>query len=104
MRTVHCPLGYRLFQEQRAPSLHHGRSVAHRGRYLMRCFQDRDFFQSRLVAGHSSVVNSRPNLATFSSVLFVSLAFSPCPDANGGIDLLVIGSSECSSLHLPQVN
>ena len=45
----------------------------------------------------------RPDLATPSSVLLVLLAFSPCPD-NGGIDLLVIGSSECLSSRLPWAN
>ena len=67
-------------------------------------FQDHDFFQSGLAAGHSRVVSARLDLVTLSSVLLVPLAFSPCLDANGGIDLLAIGSSECSSLGLPRVN
>ena len=104
LRIVHRPLGYRRRQEQRAPSLYHRRSTAHRDHYLVRFFQDRDFFQSGLATNHSRVVSARPDLATLSSVLLVPLVFSPCPDANGGIDLLAIGSSECSSLGLPRVN
>ena len=56
-------------------------------------FQDHNFFQSRLAAGHSRVVSARPGLATLSSVLLIPLSFSLCPDANGGISLLTIGSS-----------
>ena len=53
---------------------------------------------------HSRVISARLDLATLLSILLISLAFSPCPDANGGIGLLLIGSSERSSLHLPRVN
>ena len=56
------------------------------------------FFQFGLAASHSCHVCAQPNLVTLSSVLLVSLAFSPCPNANGGIGLLATGSSECSSL------
>ena len=98
LRTAHRPLGYRGHQEQRAPSLYYKQSVTHRGRYLMSLC---DFFRSRLAAGHSQAVRARPDLATLSFSLLVPLAFSPCPDVNGGIGLLAIGSSECSSLHLP---
>ena len=101
LRTTHRPLGYRRCQEQRAASLYHGRSVTHRGHYLMRLC---DFFQSRFTAGHPRAVSSCSGLATLLSVLFVPLAFSPCTDANGGIGLLEIGSSKCSSLRLPWVN
>ena len=51
--------------------------------------------------GHSHAISAWPDLATPSYVLLVSLAFSPCLDANGGSDLLEIGSSECSSSRLP---
>ena len=70
----------------------------------MSLFQNHDFFQSRPATGHSQVVNAQPDSATFSFVLLVPLAFSPCPDANGGIGLLAIGSSECLLLQLPQAN
>ena len=101
LRTAHRPLGYRRCQEERAASLYHGRSVTHRDHYLM-CLCE--FFQSRLTASHPRAVNSCPSLETLLPVLLVPLAFSPCPDANGGIGLLAIGSSKCSSLRLPWVN
>ena len=72
----------------------------HRCRYLARLFQDRDFFQSGPATGHSHVISAQPDPTTLSSVLLVPLAFSPCPEANGETNLLVIGSSECSSLQL----
>ena len=97
LRTAHRPLGHRRCQEQQALSLYQRRSVAHRGRYLTRLFQDRGFFQSGPATGHSRFVSAQPDLATPSSVLFVPLAFSPCPESNGGIDLLTIGRSECLS-------
>ena len=76
----------------------------HHDCYLLHLFQDHDFFRSGLVVGHSCVVSARLDLTTLSSVLLFPLAFSPCSDANRGISLLVIGSSECSSLRLPRVN
>ena len=60
----------------------------HHSLYLAHLYQDRDFFQSGPAAGHSHAVSARPNLATPSSILLVPLAFSPCPESNGGIDLL----------------
>ena len=101
---VHRPLGYQSHQEQRAHSLYHGQSTAHRGRYLLRLFQDRNFCRFGPVTGHSRIVSAKPDLTTLSSVLLVPLAFSPCLDASGGIDLLAIGSSECSSSRLPRAN
>ena len=76
----------------------------HRGRYLTCLFQDREFCQSKPTTGHSHVVSARHYLATPSSILLVPLAFFSCPDANGGIDLLVIGSLECSLSRLPRAN
>ena len=74
------------------------RAISCTSRQLSRClFQDLDFFQ-----GHSHSVSTQPDLTTLSSILLVPLAFSPCPDDNGGNDLLEIGSSKCSSLRLPQ--
>ena len=78
------------------------RGAAHRDRYLARLFQDRNFCQFGPVTSHSHTVSARPDFATPSSVLFVPLSFSPCPDVNRRIDLLVIGSSECSSSRLPR--
>ena len=101
MRKQAARLGYRRPQKQWAPSLCHGRSAAHRSRYLTHIFQDRDFFLSRPTTGHSRVISAQLDLATLSFVLFVPLTFSPCPDAHGGIDLLATGSSKCSSLQLP---
>ena len=87
MRTTHRPLGYRCRQEQWAPSLYYRRSVAHRDRYLVRLS---DFFRSRLAVGHSRSVTARLDLATLSSVLLVSLAFSLCPYGSWFIRTLVI--------------
>ena len=76
----------------------------HRSCCPARLFQDHDFFQSRLTTGHSRVVSAQASLATLSFVLLVPLAFFPCPNANGRLGLLVIGSLKCSSLRLPRVN
>ena len=73
----------------------------HRDSYHVRLFQDHDFFQYGHAVGHSRVINARLDLATLSSVFLVPLTFSPCPDANGGIGLLTIGSSGCLTLRLP---
>ena len=78
--------------------------MAHRGRYLTHLFQDWDFFQFGHATGRSHAVSARPNPTTLSSILLIPLAFSPCPDANGGIDLLEIGSSKLSSSRLPWAN
>ena len=63
-----------------------------------------DLFRFGLAIDHSRVVSAKPNPATLSYVLLVPFAFSPCPEANGGIGFLEIGSPECSSLCLPQVD
>ena len=100
--TTHRLLRYRCCHEQHAPSLYHKRSVVHHNSYLTHLFQDRGFFQSGPRTGRSRVVSAQPDLATPSSVLLVPLAFSPCPNIEGGIDLLAIGSSECLSSQLPR--
>ena len=53
--------------------------------------------------GHSYALSARLDVATPSSVLLVPLTFSPCLNANRGIDLLEIGSLECSLSRLPRV-
>ena len=50
------------------------------------------------MAGHSHAANDQHDLTTPSSVVLVPPAFSPCPDVNGGLDLLAIGSLECLTL------
>ena len=44
------------------------------------------------------------DFATPTSFLLVLLAFSPCHDANGRIDFLMIGSLGCMTLRLPRTN
>ena len=102
LRLVHRLLGCQCRQEEWAPSLYCEQLIAHRDHYLMLFFQDHEFFQSGPATSHSHAVSASPNPATLSYVSFVPLAFSPCPDAKGGIDLLAIGSSECSSSRLPR--
>ena len=55
--------------------------------HLVHFFQDRDFSLSRLITGHSPIASVRRGLTT-PYVLLASPVSSPCPDANGGIDLL----------------
>ena len=62
------------------------------------------FFLSGSATGHSLAVSVRRDLATLSSILLASHISSPCPDANGGIDLLAIRSSDCLTLRLPRAN
>ena len=66
--------------------------------YLARLFQDRRFFQSGSATGHSHTVSIRPDLVTPLSVFLIPPVSSPCLDANGGIDLLEIGSSDWLTL------
>ena len=63
-------------------------------RYLVHLFQDRNFSLSGPATGHSLAASVRHGLAAPSSVLLAPLVSSPCPDTNGGIDLLAISSSE----------
>ena len=62
------------------------------------------FFLPGPATGHSRVASVQRNLATPTSISPAPLVSSPSPDANGGIDLLVIESSDCSALHLSRTN
>ena len=73
-------------------------------RYLVHLFQDRNFSLSRPVTGHSPAVSVRHSLAAPLFALLVPLISSPCPNANGGIDPLAIGSSDWLTLRLPRTN
>ena len=64
-------------------------------RYLVHLFQDRGFSLSGPTTSHSRVASFRHGLAAPSSVFLAPPVSSSCPNANGGIDLLAIGSSEC---------
>ena len=68
--------------------------------YLVHLFQDRNFFLSRPTTGYSHAASVQHDLTTLSSVLLVPPVFSPSPNANGGIDLLAIGSSDGLTLRL----
>ena len=61
-------------------------------------FQDRDFSLFGPATSHSPVASVRCGLVAPSSVLFAPLVSSPCPDANRGIDLLAIESSDLLTL------
>ena len=61
-------------------------------------------FQSRPVTSQSHAASVQVVPTTSSSILLVPLAFSPILDANGGTDLLAIGSLDCLPLRLPQTN
>ena len=104
LKTDPRPLGYCSRLEQRALFPYRWRSVVHCGHHLMPPFRYHDFFQFEPATGHSHAISTRSDLETPSFFLLVLLAFSLCPDANGGINLLVIGLSECSSLWLPRAN
>ena len=54
----------------------------------------------------SRMIGSFPlcDLITPSSVLLAHSISSPCPDVNGGIDPLAIGSSDWLILRLPRTN
>ena len=104
LRTTHHLLGYRRHQEQRAPSLYCKRLDAQLDRYLIHLFQDHNFFLSVPATGHSHAASIQHDLATSSFVLLVPPVFSPSSDANEGIDLLAISSSNGLTLRLPQTN
>ena len=59
-----------------------------------------DFLLSESVTGHSLTISVQHDFATPSSFLLVPPAFSPCLDANGGTDILLIGSPGCLTLQL----
>ena len=62
------------------------------------------FFLPKPATGHSRIVSFQRNLATPASVLPAPLVSSPSLDANGGTDLLMIRSPDCSPSRLPRVN
>ena len=101
-RTTHHLLGYRHCQRQWASSFYCERLDAQFDRYLINLFQDHGFSLSRLATGHSPTTNVQRGLAAPSFVLLALPFSSPCPNVNGGIDLLTIGSLECLTLRLPQ--
>ena len=70
----------------------------------MHLFQDRGFSLSGPLTSHSPTASIRCGLAAPSSVLLAPPVSSPCPDANGGIDPLVIGSLDWLTLWLPRMN
>ena len=73
-----------------APSPYCVLSDAQLNHYLVHLFQCHDFFLYGPTTGHSLVACVRRELATPSFVSLAPPASSPCLDANGGIDLLVI--------------
>ena len=70
----------------------------------MHLFQDHGFSLSGPATGHSPTTSIRCGLAAPSSVLRAPPVSSPCPDANGGIDPLMIGSLNWLTLWLPRMN
>ena len=64
--------------------------------HLVHPFQVHRFFLPGLATGHSLIASVQHDLATPASVSPTPFISSPSPDANGGTDLLVIGSSDCS--------
>ena len=70
----------------------------------MHIFQDRDFSLSGPATSDSPIASICHDPETLSSVLLASFVSSPCPDANGEIDPLVIGSSNWLILWLPRTN
>ena len=104
LRTAHHLLGYRHRQEQRAPSLYCKRLEAQLNRYLIHLFQDPDFSLSRPTTGHSPASSVRRGLAAPSSTLLAPPVSSLCPNANGGIGPLAIGSSDWLTLRLLWAN
>ena len=104
LKTTHHMLGYRRRQGQWTLSLYWGRSDAQLDRYLVHLFQDRGFFLSRSITGHFPTTIVRHELITLSSALLAPPVSSPCPDANRGIDLLAIRSSDWLTLRLPRKN
>ena len=94
LRTVHHLLRYQHHQEQRAPYLYCRRLEVQLNRYLIHFFQDHDFSLSGPATGHFPAASIRCGFATPSSTLLAPPVSSPCPNANGGIGPLAIGSSD----------
>ena len=63
-----------------------------------------NFSLFRPITSHSLVVVVQHGLAAPSSILLAPSVSSPCPDANGGIDLLMAKSSDWLTLRLVRVN
>ena len=103
-KTTHHLLGYRHRQGQWAPSLYCERSDAQIDCYLVHLFQDSSFFLSRSTTSHSPTAIVQHEFVTPSSILLAPLSSSPCLDANGGINLLAIRSSDWLTLRLPREN
>ena len=72
--------------------------------YLVHLFQDSGFFLSRSTTSHSPAAIVQHEFVTPSSILLAPLISSPCLDANGGINLLAIRSSDWLTLRLPREN
>ena len=67
-------------------------------RHLVHLFQNCGFSPSGLAASHSLAAIVRRDLVSPSFALLAPLVFFPCHDANGGIDILAIGSSDWLAL------
>ena len=81
-----------------------GRLEAQLDRYLVHLFQDREFSLSRLATDHSPTTSVWHGLAAPLSTLLAPPVSSSCPNANGGIGPLAIGSSDWLTLRLPRTN
>ena len=66
--------------------------------------QVRGFFPSKLEIDHSHTTSVQCELATPASVSPAPPTSSPFPDANGGTNLQVFDSSDCSTLWLLRVD
>ena len=97
-KTTHHMLGYRHRQGQWTLSLYWERLDAQLNRYLVHLFQDHGFFLSKSITGRFPTTIIQHELITPSSALLASPVSSPCSEANGGIDLLAIGSSDWLTL------
>ena len=62
--------------------------------HLVHIFQDHGFSLSRPITGHSLTASIRRGFEASLSVLLAPPVSSPCREANGGIDLLEVGSSD----------
>ena len=103
-KTTHYLLGYRHHWGQWTPSLYCEWLDTQLDRYLVHLSLDRGFSPFRPIISHYSAVSNWLGLTSPSYVLLASPVSSPCPDANGGIDLLAICSSNWLTLQLPWTN
>ena len=91
LRITRHLLGHRPRQAQWDPSLGCKGLDAKLDCYLSHLFhQDCVFFLLGLVTSHSHAASIQLDPVTPSSASLVPFISSPCPDANGGIDLLAI--------------